>query len=383
MQWETCSPPARCTAYTLGELAERVDGTVWGNGMLSVRGLCTPQEPREGHLAVVWRREFLEGLPEDTPVLVPKGWLSSSGTTRSGIEVTDPRRAMITLVPCFFPVVHRHPGVHPTAVVHSAASVAPTAFVGPCCVVESGARIGEHVVLEAQDYVGESAVIGDGTRVAPLVSICREVRVGKNCRLHSGVVLGADGFGFIQNEQGEQIKIPQVGSVEIGDDVEIGACSTVDRGTLGNTVVGSGTKMDDHVHVGHNVSVGKNCILVAFTGVAGSAVLGDGVILAARSGVAEHVRVGEKAILAANAGATKDVAAGALVSGFPAWEHKSELRTQSVLRHLPEMMERLRALEREVKATSEQIQALSAREGWAGVSFSDSKGTEKSGGDVS
>ncbi|WP_300522500.1 UDP-3-O-(3-hydroxymyristoyl)glucosamine N-acyltransferase [Aminiphilus sp.] len=382
MQWETCSPPVRCAVYTLAELAGRVDGVLWGDGMSSVRGLCTPREPREEHLAVVWRREFLEGLPEDVPVLVPKGWLSSSGATRNGIEVKDPRRAMIALVPCFFPALHRLPGVHPTAVVHAAASVASTAFVGPCCVVASGARIGEHVVLEAQDYVGENAVIGDGTRVAPLVSICGGVRVGKNCRFHSGVVLGADGFGFIQDERGEQLKIPQVGSVEIGDDVEIGACSTVDRGTLGNTVVGSGTKMDDHVHVGHNALVGKNCILVAFTGIAGSAVLGDGAILAARSGVAEHVRVGEKAVLAANAGATKDVAAGALVSGFPARDHKKELRIQSVRGHLPELMERLRALEKEVKATSERVQALSVREDGTGASAPDSGNMEKSEGDV-
>jgi len=333
-------------------------------------------------LAVVWRRELLEALPEGVPVLAPKGWLSSSGVTRSGIEVADPRRAMIALVPYFFPGLHRAPGVHPTAVVHAAASVASTAFVGPCCVVESGARIGEHVVLEAQDYVGENAVIGDGTWVAPGVSIYGGVCVGKNCRFHSGVVLGADGFGFIQDERGEHVKIPQVGSVEIGDNVEIGACSTVDRGTLGNTVVGSGTKMDDHVHVGHNALVGKNCILVAFSGVAGSAVLGDGVILAARSGVAEHVRVGERAVLAANAGATKHVAAGALVSGFPARDHKKELRIQSARGHLPELMERLRVLEKKVETMSEQRQALSVRKGGDGALLSSSEGMKESGGDI-
>jgi UDP-3-O-[3-hydroxymyristoyl] glucosamine N-acyltransferase len=289
---------------------------------------------------------------------------------------------MIALVPYFFPGLHRAPGVHPTAVVHAAASVASTAFVGPCCVVESGARIGEHVVLEAQDYVGENAVIGDGTWVAPGVSIYGGVCVGKNCRFHSGVVLGADGFGFIQDERGEHVKIPQVGSVEIGDNVEIGACSTVDRGTLGNTVVGSGTKMDDHVHVGHNALVGKNCILVAFSGVAGSAVLGDGVILAARSGVAEHVRVGERAVLAANAGATKHVAAGALVSGFPARDHKKELRIQSARGHLPELMERLRVLEKKVETMSEQRQALSVRKGGDGALLSSSEGMKESGGDI-
>lgn len=362
MQWETCRTPSQYVMYTLEELAERIGGTLLGNGTLSVRGLCTPQECREGHLAVVWRREFLDTLAEDVPVLVPKGWFSSAFPSRSGIEVADPRRAMITLVPCFSPAMSRPSGIHPTAVVHPTANVSPSAFIGPCCVVERGARIGENVVLEAHDYVGENAVLGDGTRVAPLVSLYSNVHVGKGCRIHSGVVLGADGFGFIQDERGEHVKIPQVGSVEIGDAVEIGACSTVDRGTLGTTVIGSGTKMDDHVHVGHNVVVGKNCILVAYAGVAGSAVLGDGVILAARSGVAEHVRVEEKAVLAANAGATKDVSSGMLVSGFPARDHRKELRIQSARNRLPELFERLRTLEREITATSEQVRMLLARE---------------------
>jgi UDP-3-O-[3-hydroxymyristoyl] glucosamine N-acyltransferase len=169
-------------------------------------------------------------------------------------------------------------------------------------------------------------------------------RVGKNCFLHAGCVLGCDGFGFLPSPAGI-LKIPQIGKVVVGDDVEIGACTTIDRGTIGDTIIGSGTKIDNHVQVGHNVRIGRHCIICSMSGIAGSSIVEDGVTVSAQVGVTDHVRVGKGATLGGRAGVTNDIPEGAVVSGFPARPHSQARRTQVLTTRLPELYERVRRLE--------------------------------------
>jgi UDP-3-O-[3-hydroxymyristoyl] glucosamine N-acyltransferase len=213
-------------------------------------------------------------------------------------------------------------------------------------VVEEGAVVEEEAVLEGQIFVGRDVHIGPQVWIAPQVVLYPRTTVGARTRIHSGTVLGADGFGVLLGDEGAREAIPHVGGVLIEEDVVLGAHVTVDRGTLDVTRVGAGTKVDDHVHVGHNADIGRRCVLVAYVGIAGSAVVEDGSILAARSGVAPHVRIGRGAQLAAMAGATRDVPPGGVVSGFPAWDHKKALRVESLMRRLPELFERLKRLEK-------------------------------------
>jgi UDP-3-O-[3-hydroxymyristoyl] glucosamine N-acyltransferase len=234
-------------------------------------------------------------------------------------------------------------GVHPTAVVDPAASVAPTASVGPYVVVERGARIEAGARIFPFCYVGEDCVVGPETVLYPHVVLYQDVRVGARCVVHAHAVLGADGFGFAWDGS-RQVKIEQVGGVRIGDDVELGAGSAVDRATSGTTRVGSGVKVDNLVQIGHNAEVGAHSLLCGQAGVAGSAVVGERVTMAGQSGVADHVSVGDGVTLAGRAVASRDIDEPVVHYGLPA--RPDGLRIMAALGELPSLRDRLRRLER-------------------------------------
>jgi UDP-3-O-[3-hydroxymyristoyl] glucosamine N-acyltransferase len=328
--------------WELEALAQRIGGKVRGNGKLEISGIASPQSPQPGFLLTVWDRKILPSVPGNVPIVAPYGWIEDS---RDGIEVEDPRAAFRELLGLFADTVSPPRGIHETAFVSPGAEVHPQASVGPFCIVEEGAVIGKGAVLRGHVFVGRKACIGEGSVVEPMAVVMENTIIGRNCLVHAGCVLGCDGFGFERNPGGFPVKVPQVGRVVLEDEVEIGACSTIDRATIGETRIGAGTKTDDHVHVGHNARTGKGCLLVAFAGMAGSSSLGNGVTMAARSGTADHVHVGDGAILTGCAGATKDVSEGAVVSGFPARDHREDMKAQVLLRRLPELLQRIRELE--------------------------------------
>lgn len=336
----------------LGEIARILGGTVVGDPAAEVNRPASPSGALAGDICAVWDVRDLEKIKAGVHLVAsPDAFASRPGL--SGISVNDPRAAFPALLSLFAPV-RKGGGIHPSAVVSHLATVSPDAWIGPLCVVEDGAVIGEGVRLRANVFVGEECVLGSGTVVEPGVVLLEKVRTGKNCLIHGGAVLGCDGFGIVPAEEGNgPVKIPQLGGVVLGDEVEIGACTTVDRGTLDDTIVGSFTKVDDHAHIAHNVVIGKNCIVVAMTGIAGSAVLEDNVIMAARSGVNDHTRIGRGATVAANAGAVKDVPPGKVVSGFPARDHWENFRVQAAQQRLPELLLRVRKLEQAVFSQEE------------------------------
>ncbi|TDV57723.1 UDP-3-O-(3-hydroxymyristoyl)glucosamine N-acyltransferase [Actinophytocola oryzae] len=234
-------------------------------------------------------------------------------------------------------------GVHPTAVVDPAAEVAPGASVGPYAVVERGARIGAGARVFPFCYVGEDCVVGEETVLYPHVVLYQDVRVGARCVVHAHAVLGADGFGFAWDGT-RQVRIEQVGGVRIGDDVEIGAGSAVDRATSGTTGIGAGTKLDNLVQIGHNADVGPDTLICGQAGVAGSAVVGRRVTMAGQSGVADHVTVGDGVTLAGRAVASRDIDEPVVHHGFPA--RPDGLRIAAALAELPGLRDRVRQLER-------------------------------------
>jgi UDP-3-O-[3-hydroxymyristoyl] glucosamine N-acyltransferase len=233
--------------------------------------------------------------------------------------------------------------VHPEAVVH------PEATVMSGATVEKGARVGQKAVLFPGVYVGEGASVGDGSLLYPNVVVREGCQVGARCILHAGAVIGADGFGFaLDLEVPEHFKIPQAGTVRIEDDVEIGACSCVDRATLGETVIGRGTKIDNLVQVAHNVRIGPLSIVCAQAGISGSAEIGSGVVLAGQVGVVGHIRVGDMARVGAQSGVAHDVPDGATVSGSPAYDHREWLKASAAAPQLAALLREVRQLRRRV-----------------------------------
>ena len=240
------------------------------------------------------------------------------------------------------------PGIHPSACVDPSARIAAGATVGPLCVIEADATVGERAHLQAQVFLGRGAAVGEDSWLMAGVKVTAECVVGRRVRMHPGVVLGADGFGY-EFAEGRHQKVPQVGIVVIGDDVEIGANSTVDRARFSRTVIGEGTKIDNLVQVGHNVTIGRHCILCAQIGIAGSATLEDYAILGGQAGVAGHLTIGRGAKVAGQAGVQTDVPPGVSVNGTYAIPYALEMRIQVLRRKLPELFRRVDAIEDRLK----------------------------------
>jgi UDP-3-O-[3-hydroxymyristoyl] glucosamine N-acyltransferase len=245
-------------------------------------------------------------------------------------------------------------GVSELAFVHEGAVVDPGAAVAPLAYIGRGARVEKGVRIFSGSYVGEDCVIGEDTTIYPNCSLMAGTIVGKRVILHAGTVLGSDGFGFAQAASG-MTKFPQIGRTVIEDDVEIGANTTIDRAALGETRIGQGTKIDNLVQLGHNVRVGRNCIIVSQVGIAGSTSLGDGVILAGQVGVAGHIHLGDGCRIGAKSGVGQDVPPKTDLSGIPAMPHGTFLRTSAIIPKLPEMKRRLNRLEKELAALREEL----------------------------
>ncbi|HVU22735.1 MAG TPA: UDP-3-O-(3-hydroxymyristoyl)glucosamine N-acyltransferase [Opitutus sp.] len=243
------------------------------------------------------------------------------------------------------------PGIHPTASVAAGARVAATATVGPLCVVEAGAEIGERTHLQAQVFVGRDARIGDDCWFSPGVIVQAESVIQRRVRLHSGVVIGTDGFGY-EFVQGHHEKLPQVGAVLIGDDVEIGANTTIDRARFSRTVIGEGTKIDNLVQIGHNVVIGRHCLLCAQVGISGSTTVGDYVVLAGQVGVGGHITIGSGVKAGGQAGISYDIEPGKTINGTPAIPFQLERRLVVLHHRLPDLFRRVDALEQQLKKSS-------------------------------
>lgn len=236
------------------------------------------------------------------------------------------------------------PGIHPSAVIAPGVHVPATATVGPLCVIEEGAMIGERVHLQAQVFVGRNAQIGEDCWLMPGVTLATECVLGRRVRLQPGVVIGSDGFGY-EFVKGRHEKVPQVGHVVIGDDVEIGANTALDRARFSRTEVGEGTKIDNLVQIGHNCLIGKHCLICAQVGISGSTTIEDYVVLAGQVGLGGHITIGKGAKMGGQAGATSDVPPGAFVNGTPAVSFQLERRLAILHQRLPELFKRVDALE--------------------------------------
>jgi UDP-3-O-[3-hydroxymyristoyl] glucosamine N-acyltransferase len=333
------------TGIAAGEVAEVVGGAVEGDASVAVRGIAGLDDAQEGDLSFLSDSRYASAVSATraSVVIVPTNWKGAAPCTV--IRVEDPARALLGLAESLGPppVVY-DPGVHPTAVLADDVVLGEGVHVGPHVVLDAGVRVGTATAICAGCTVGRESVIGEDCRIYPRVSIRELCRVGDRVLVHSGAVIGSDGFGYLPERDGSWRKIPQIGTVEIGDDVEIGANATIDRARFGKTVIGRGVKIDNLVHIAHNVCVGEHTAMAAQVGIAGSTTVGSRVQMGGQAGVADHAQIGDGSVIAAKAGVVRKVPPGTRVSGFPAVPHDAWRKAHAHVMHLPKMREQLKDL---------------------------------------
>ncbi|HEY3862918.1 MAG TPA: UDP-3-O-(3-hydroxymyristoyl)glucosamine N-acyltransferase [Verrucomicrobiae bacterium] len=330
--------------FTTAEIAKELNGEVIGDESLALTGFAPATTAKSGDLTFAENETFFQKAEQTaaSAILIDGQFTSASKTL---IRVASARIAFARVLPLFFPDRVFVPGVHPTAVVDATAQVDPAAHIGPHCVVGEKAKIGPGVVLQGGNHIGRNAVIGAQTRLFPNVVIYGQTQIGQRVRIHAGAVIGSDGFGYVFDSK-QHLKVQQVGHVVVQDDVEIGANVTIDRGALGATTIGKGTKIDNLVQIAHNVSVGEHCLVVAQVGVAGSTKIGHYTTLAGQVGITGHLKIGNKVTIAAQSGVMHDVPDNGKWLGSPAQPDRQAKRQMIALHQLPELIRRVTELEK-------------------------------------
>ena len=331
-------------SFSLADIAEMLGGRLTGDPAVMINRVMTLDEAMPGDIAVVFDARAASGIQRSqaSAFVLP---METGGTGRSIIEVAHPRQALVRLLHLFHPEAQKEPMIHVRAVISSKADLGSGVFVGPNAVIEEDVVINNGCHIHANVYIGHGSRIGEQTEIFPNVTIYPRTIIGKRVRIHGGTVIGSDGFGYLTLDSGELEKIPQVGFVEIEDDVEIGANCTIDRATMGSTRILSGVKLDNQVQIGHNSEIGKNCIIVAQTGISGSVRMGDHCVLAGQVGISDHVELKPGTVIGAQSGVVRDIGPGRWV-GYPAIPVIKALRAYHLLPELPEIRRKVRELEK-------------------------------------
>jgi UDP-3-O-[3-hydroxymyristoyl] glucosamine N-acyltransferase len=339
---------------TLKEISEFIGGELIGDPNIIITGISGIKEAKEGDITFLANPKYfpLTRSTKASAIITSPDVVNS---TKPIIRTENPSLAFAKVVGLVAPNNIRHPkGIHPTAIIAKSAKIGKNVAVGPYTIIEDNVEIGNNTIIYGGCYIGHHTQIGEECLVYPNVSVRERIEIGSKVIIHSGAVIGSDGFGFA-TVKGVQEKIPQIGTVVIEDDVEIGANVTIDRARFDKTIIGKGTKIDNLVQIAHNVIIGKNCIIVAQTGISGSTNLGEGVILAGQAGVVGHITIGDGAIVAAQAGVTKSVPARTKVSGYPAKPHDVAKRVNACVQRLPQMYKKIKELEAKIAKLQERL----------------------------
>lgn len=341
----------------LGEIAELINGEVIGDPDIVITGISGIKEAQKGDITFVANPKYASLIKTTRASAIITSY-NLNNSSKPLIRTENPSLAFAKIVELAGPEKVKHPrDIHPTALIAEGVKLGNNVAIGPYVIIEEDVEIGEGSIIYAGSYVGYGARIGKNCLIYPNVSIRERVYIGNRVIIHSGTVIGSDGFGFA-TVKGVQEKIPQIGTVVIEDDVEIGANVTIDRARFDKTLIGKGTKIDNLVQIAHNVIIGENSIIVAQTGISGSTTIGKGVILAGQSGIVGHISIGEGAIVAAQAGVTKSVPPNTKVSGYPARPHEVAKRVNACIQRLPLTYKKIKELESTVKKLQEKIAFL-------------------------
>ena len=339
------------SAITAEAIAALVAGELIGDGQASINAVAPLDRANARDLSILSSGKYVPMMATTKAgvVLVDPEFRDAPGRPGARVVVEKPAEKLLALLPRLYPPDSATAGVAPTARIGRNTSIGRRVAIGDYAVIGAGATIGDDVVIGPHCSIGDRVSIGNGSRLWPAVTIYPGATLGERVFVHSGARIACDGFGYVFRDGAHQ-KIPHIGRCIIGNDVEIGANTTIDRGSIDDTVVGAGTKVDNLVHIAHNVRIGEKCLLMAQVGIAGSATIGDGAIIAGQAGISGHLTIGAGARVAAQAGIFGDVPAGETWSGYPARPHRDALRASAALFKLAGMMRRLEKLLEDPKA---------------------------------
>lgn len=347
------TPLVMSMQISLQKLAELIDGEVVGDPCVTVCGAADISDAHEGDIVFVESPKLLESATGcGASAIITRHDIPDIATPR--INVANPRYAFARVLEVFSPVRYREQGAHPSSYIGEGTELGDNHSIGYNAYIGRNVKIGDNVWIHPHVYISENVRIGDNSIIHPFVTVCDAVTIGGNVIIHSGTVIGADGFGYTKVGS-EHYKIPQIGEVIIGDSVEIGANVTIDRARTGKTEIGRGTKIDNLVHIAHNVSIGEDCIIIAQVGISGSVTIGDRVLLAGQAGVVDHVVIGDDAIICARAGVIGDIESGSFVSGYPARPHREQMRMHAAQKKLPRLLRTVKELEKRIKELEDRV----------------------------
>jgi UDP-3-O-[3-hydroxymyristoyl] glucosamine N-acyltransferase len=338
--------------FTVAQLAQQLNGQVIGDGSVPISGLAPAESARAGELTFAENAKYFAAAEgsQAAAILVSEPFVSAGKVL---IRVPNARIALARALPIFFPPEEHPRGIHPSATISPSAQIDPLAHIGPHCRIGPRVRLGARSVLMGGNDLRADCQLGDDVCLFPNVVLYRKTQLGHRVTIHAGSVIGSDGFGYVFDE-GRQRKVLQLGQVIIQDDVEIGANAAIDRGTLGPTIIGEGTKIDNLVHIAHNVTIGKHCLIMGQVGFAGSTIIGDYTVIASQSGIADHLKIGKQVVIGAKSGVMRDLPDGSRVLGIPAVPDRQAKRQIIAAQQLPDLVKRFRDMEKQI----ETLQAL-------------------------
>jgi len=337
--------------FTAAEIAKHLQGEVLGDGSVVLNTFAPADRAQPGDLTFAENAEYFARAEQSAAsAVIVDGQFTSRKIL---IRVPNARIGFAKALTLFFPEPALPAGVHPSAIIAASAQVDPTAHVGPYCVVGEKVRIGARSILQGGNHVGAGSQLGEDVNLFPNVTVYPRSEIGNRVRIHASTVIGSDGFGYVQ-DNGIHRKVPQIGNVIIRDDVEIGSNVSIDRGALGPTVIGKGTKIDNLVQIAHNVVIGDGCLVISQVGIAGSTKIGNCVILAGQAGLAGHLKLGNRVTVAAQAGVMNDIPDGEKWMGSPAQPDRQVKRQMIAVTHLPDLLKRVAELEKKLGTGSEE-----------------------------
>ena len=339
--------------FRLGEIAHLLGGKLEGDAEQTVSKLTKIEEGEEQGLTFLFNPAYISHLysTEATAVVISQSLLPNEKINKNLIVVEDAYQSFVKLLDIYNDLIKNNgkQGIHPKSEIHETVSIGKELYVGPFVVIEENVQLGESVQIHANSFVGKNSIIGKGTIINAGVIINSDSIIGENCVIHSGVVIGSDGFGFVPNEKGVFQKVPQIGNVVIEDHVEIGANSTIDRATLGSTIIRKGVKLDNQIQIAHNVEIGENTVIASQSGIAGSTKVGKNVVIGGQVGVAGHLTIPNGVQIQAQSGINSSPKKeSAQLYGSPAFEANEYRKAYVVFKNLPQLSKKIDEIEKKL-----------------------------------